>query len=108
MVMGIAVAFLGCAQRSSYPVGTVIDFTMLCAQHLWSGPADAPPDLREAFCAYVLKGSQARYDVEEFDRIWQSLVRGGYRVDVAGVPPGFADILSRCRSELDRGTLRVQ
>jgi hypothetical protein len=89
-------------------VGTVIDFTMLCAQNLWSGPADAPLDLREAFCTCVLARSQARYDVEEFDRIWDSLVRGGYRADAAGVPPGFADILSRCRSELDRGKLRVQ
>ena len=94
--------------RTSYPLGSVVEFKIQCAQNLWPGSPTASLDLREAFCACLVRRSEERYDLDEFDRIRVALHRAGYRSDAAGVPPEFVRLVDECRADLDRGTLPVK
>lgn len=107
----LALSLLGAAcglTRTSYPLGSVVEFKIHCAQNLWPGSPTASLDLREAFCSCLVRRCEERYDLDEFDRLRVALQRAGYRSDGAGVPPEFVHLVDECRSDLDRGTLRVQ
>ncbi len=106
--LALCVTALGCLTHASYPIATMVDFRIQCVQTLWTGSPEAPLDVREAFCGCVIKHAEARYDLDEFNRIQLALQRGGYRTDAAGVPPAFVGMLSDCRTALDRGTLHVR
>jgi hypothetical protein len=98
----------GCAtRRTSYPLGAAVEFQVNCADNLWPGLRSAPLDLRQSFCACLLRDCEDRYSIEDFDRIRLALSRAGYRADAAGVPPEFLRMMAECRKSLDRGGLPV-
>lgn len=98
----------GCGRRASYPLGSTVDFEIRCVQNLWPGPPAAPLDLRQAFCACLVRGCEKRYSAEEFDQIRLALSRAGYRTDAAGVPTEFVRLMGECRDALDHGGLSVE
>ena len=96
------------ALRRSYPTGALVEFQIACVRNLWPGPPAAPLDLRESFCACVVRECQGRFDADEFDQLRVALAHADYRPDAAGVPPAFAGMLATCRADLDRGTVPVR
>ena len=99
---------VACSQRATYPIGTTLQFDIVCVRNLWPGAPAAPLDVREAFCRCLVQRCERRYDAEGFDRIRLALARGDYRLDAAGVPPEFRQLVAECQSEVDRGQVKVQ
>ena len=95
-------------RRATYPVGSTVEFDIACVRSLWPGALAAPLEVREAFCGCLVRRCEQRYDADEFDRIRLALARGSYRLDAAGVPPEFRQLVADCQAELDRGEVKVQ
>jgi hypothetical protein len=96
------------ARRSTYPVGSTVEFDIACVRNLWPGAPAAPLEVREAFCGCVVRRCEQRYDSDEFDRIRLALARASYRLDATGVPPEFRQLVVDCQAALDAGEVPVK
>jgi hypothetical protein len=99
---------VACARRSTYPVGSTVEFDIACVRSLWPGAPAAPLEVREAFCGCLVRRCEQRYDSDEFDRIRLALARASYRLDATGVPPEFGQLVADCKAALDAGQVPVK
>ncbi len=109
-VMALCVLLsVGCGgKRATYPAGATIQFQVACVRQLWPGSANAPLDVREAFCGCIVRRCEQRYDAEEFDRFRLALDEAGYRLDSPSVPADFRALAIECRTAVDRGDVAVE